>query len=134
MPSPASYAHRYMMKSFMGGGNKGGQQGGANAPVLTPRLQKLTPVDVHFFVSEGESWRKAARGEPIWVASDVQLGGPDSPTFTYTYHPSEVSGKGQGEWPCMIKVTRPSARSGGSITLAHRPTALVRNWQGSALW
>lgn len=92
----------YMMKSFMGG-NKNAQQGkdgqGGPVPTLQPRLAKHTPLDMHLYISEKPSWHVAARhGDPVWVASDVELAGGGEHTFSYLYHPSQAVQNNGSVW------------------------------------
>lgn len=94
-PHHAAISCRYMMKQFMGGGKQGGGGQGGSAPMLSPRLNKLAPLDVHVYITEGRSWRSAAgSGEPVWTVSDAALAGPGSHDFAYLYHPSKVSAAG----------------------------------------
>ncbi|EFN57413.1 hypothetical protein CHLNCDRAFT_142853 [Chlorella variabilis] len=86
----------YAMKMFTGGGNKGAQQAdGKEARIVSPRLPRGHPLDMHLFISEEASWQAvAAQAQPVWLAADVALAEPDvKREATFVYRPSKVGGQ-----------------------------------------
>jgi hypothetical protein len=80
----------YVMKQFTGSKQAPVAPGGVKVPPLSPRLARSTPVDVHVFISETDSWRAAAANgaPPVWLQRDVPLGSTQPQHFRYTYRPS----------------------------------------------
>jgi len=80
----------YFFKQFAG--KKGADK---NVTYLAPLLDKESPVDVHFFITDDEvrnrlGWKDVAReSEAVWVAEDIPVAAGVQKEFEYKYRPSE---------------------------------------------